>query len=190
MRTSFLNINKKVFSTRFNSLFNYTDPTNPRVYLKVAKNNEEIGNLVFELYKNHCPKTVNNFLQIASGAAENLSYKNTVFEKITKGFCLQGGNVVDSEGNETSVYGENFPDENLRLKHTKRGVLTMDNHGSDSNSSRFMVTFTDTPWLDGYHVVIGELVEGENVLAEIENHGTREGTPKAEIKVVDCGQLL
>ena len=53
-----------------------------------------------------------------------------------------------------------------------------------------MLTFDETTWLDGYHVVFGELVEGEEVLKEIENNGTREGKPKVDIKITDCGNLI
>ena len=191
MKTRFLNYSKRVFSTTYSSLFKYSDPSNPKVFLTVAKDNHEIGKLVFELYKKNCPKSVDNFLKICSGQNDDkLSYKNTVFNKIINGYALQGGNIVDEHEDERSIYSRNFPDENLKLKHTKRGTLSLDNHGPDTNSSKFIVTFTETPWLDGYHVVIGELVEGEKVLSEIEAYGTRDGKPKAEIKVVDCGNLL
>ncbi len=65
----------------------------------------------------------------------------------------------------------------------------MNNCGPDSNNSQFMVTFGDTPWLDGYHVVVGELVEGDNVLSEIEDLGSREGNVKEELKIEDCGEV-
>ena len=190
MKTSFFNLSRRLFTTNYSSLFKYSDPSNPKVFMKVAKNNSEIGRMVFELYRNNCPKTVDNFLQICSGQnSKNISYKDTAFQRITNGFTAQGGQIVNEQGEEQSTFGGFFPDENLKLKHLKRGTLTMDNHGSDTNSSRFMITFDETPWLDGYHVVVGQLVEGEDILKEIENNGSRDGTPKAEIKVIDCGNL-
>ena len=63
----------------------------------------------------------------------------------------------------------------------------MANSGPDTNGSQFFITFVACPWLDGYHCVFGEMVEGENVLKEIEAVGSREGTPRGEIKIVDCG---
>ena len=185
MKTSFFNFNRKVFSTTFSTLFKYSDPTNPKVFFKVSKNNTELGNLVFELYKNKSPLTVQRFMSLCSPQnTQQPSYKNSVINRITKGFCLQGGS---SQELSNINY---FPDENLNLKHTKRGVLTMDNSGPDTNSTRFMITFTEAPWLDGYHNVLGEMVEGENVLAEIENSGSRDGTPNAEIRIVECGNLV
>jgi len=88
-----------------------------------------------------------------------------------------------------SIYGSNFRDENLNLKHHKRGMLTMANNGPDTNNSQFMVTFQETPWLDGYHVVVGELVEGEEVLKEVESAGSRDGKTKDTIKIEDCGEV-
>ena len=191
MKNSYFYLSRRLFTKNYSSLFKYSDPSNPKVFFKVAKNNNEIGRLVFELYKNKCPKTVDNFLQICSDQnSEKISYKNTTFQKIINGFAAQGGQIVDEQGEEMSCYGGFFPDENLKLKHLKRGTLTMNNHGSDTNSSGFMITFDETPWLDGYHVVLGELVEGEDVLKEIENNGSRDGIPKAEIKVIDCGNLI
>ena len=100
----------------------------------------------------------------------------------------QGGDITHGNGTGgMSIYGRNFRDENLKLRHHKRGLLSMANAGPDTNGSQFFITFLPTPWLDGYHVVFGELVEGDNVLAQIETVGTRDGRPKAQIKVEDCG---
>ena len=65
----------------------------------------------------------------------------------------------------------------------------MNNNGPDSNNHEFMVTFGETPWLDGYHVVVGELVEGDNVLTEVESVGSRTGKTKVDIKIEDCGEV-
>lgn len=190
MKTSFFNFNRKVFSTTMSSLFKYSDPANPKVFLKIAKNNTELGRLVFELYSNKCPESVNMFRNFCKGTdLENFSYKNTVLSQIFKGFALRGGRIM-SEFNEDISSDIKMEEENLNLKHTKRGVLTLDNDGPGTTSSKFMVTFDETPWLDGYHVVIGELVEGDNILSEIESCGTREGTPKAQFKILDCGDLV
>ena len=188
MKNSFFNLNRRVFSTKLSSIFKYSDPSNPKVFLKIAKGDSEIGQLVFELYKNKCPKTVDNFLKICSGDNINkICYKSSSFNKIISGFMAQGGRLKNNSPSELETC---FPDENLNLKHHKRGLLTMDNDGSDTNYSRFMVTFDETPWLDGYHVVFGELVEGENVLKEIENNASYDGKPKANIKITDCGNLI
>jgi len=102
----------------------------------------------------------------------------------------QGGDITHGNGmGGESIYGRTFRDENLKLQHFKRGVLSMANAGPDSNGSQFFVTFQATPWLNGYHCVFGELIEGEEVLAKIEQCGTRQGKPKGEIKIDDCGEI-
>lgn len=100
----------------------------------------------------------------------------------------QGGDITKQNGTGgKSIYGRTFPDENLKLKHSKRGILAMANAGPDSNGSQFFITFAATPWLDGYHCVFGEMIEGEDVLKKIEEVGNREGKTKKVIKIEDCG---
>ena len=102
----------------------------------------------------------------------------------------QGGDITRGNGTGgESIYGRTFKDENLKVQHFKRGLLSMANSGPDTNGSQFFITFQPTSWLNGYHCVFGEMVEGENVLAKIEELGTRNGTPKAEIKILDCGEI-
>lgn len=102
----------------------------------------------------------------------------------------QGGDITAGNGTGgESIYGRTFRDENLKLQHFKRGVLSMANAGPDTNGSQFFITFQETPWLNGYHCVFGEIVEGEEVLNKIELVGTRNGNPRGEIKIVDCGEI-
>ena len=63
----------------------------------------------------------------------------------------------------------------------------MANTGENSNGSQFMVTFNKANWLDGYQVVFGELVEGEEVLSEIESAGSREGKTSDKIEITGSG---
>ena len=127
MRNSFFNLNRRVFTTKLSSLFKYSDPSNPKVFLKIAKGDSEIGQLVFELYKNICPKTVNNFLKICSGENKNkICYKSSSFNKIISGFMAQAGRLENNMEFEDETC---FPDENFNLKHHKRGMLTMENDG-------------------------------------------------------------
>ena len=65
----------------------------------------------------------------------------------------------------------------------------MANAGPDTNSSQFFITFVECPWLDGKHVVFGEVVDGTKVLEELENNGSQDGTPKAAFQIVDCGEI-
>ncbi|CAI2381929.1 unnamed protein product [Moneuplotes crassus] len=173
----------------FASLYNYSSSQNPRVFLEVSKGESSLGRMVFELYKNHVPKTAANFKAIATGENENgLSYVGAPFHRVTKGFMAEGGDVVNHDGTgSSSIYGERFEDENLSLRHHKRGLLTMLNSGENSNGSQFSITFNKTNWLDGYNVVFGELVEGEDVLSQIEDVGSRSGETEEKIHISASG---
>ena len=81
--------NKRFFAT---SLYNYTARTNPRVYLTLSKNGKTLGDLVFELYHNHCPKTAENFISLLSeNNALHHSYKGTSFTGGYPGILIKGG---------------------------------------------------------------------------------------------------
>lgn len=103
---------------------------------------------------------------------------------------IQGGDFVrgDGTGGE-SIYGRSFPDESFKYKHKGFGVMSMANRGPDTNSSQFFLCLKEAPWLDGRHVVFGQVMNGAAVLRNIEAHGSRGGTPSATIQIVNCGKL-
>jgi hypothetical protein len=97
--------------------------------------------------------------------------------------------LADFRRGGESIYGGKFQDENFTLTHDLPGLLSMANSGPNSNGSQFFITLTETPHLDGKHVVFGKVIEGFEVVRAIEGVGSRSGPTSAEVLIVDCGQL-
>jgi len=168
----------------------------PQVFMDVEADGERLGRLVFSLKSEDVPATAENFRALCTGekgmgkSNKPLHYKGSIFHRIIPGFMAQGGDFTHRNGRGgESIYGSKFKDENFKLKHTKRGLLSMANAGPDTNSSQFFITFVRTPWLDGKHVVFGELISGEDVLKELERLGTNSGAPLKQVIISDCGEI-
>ncbi|KAG8744788.1 Multifunctional pyrimidine synthesis protein CAD [Ceratobasidium sp. 414] len=148
---------------------------------------KEAGKIVFKLYDDFVPKTARNFRELATKPKDE-GYVGSIFHRVIPGFMLQGGDFTRSNGTGgRSIYGEKFADENFALKHTKPGLLSMANAGPNTNGSQFFITTVVTSWLDGKHVVFGEVVEGMGIVRTIESYGSESGKPKATITISACG---
>ena len=102
----------------------------------------------------------------------------------------QGGDFTAGNGTGgESIYGNKFADENFHLKHSKPYLLSMANSGPNTNGSQFFITFKETPWLDGRHVVFGEVLEGKNVIDSLEKLGSGAGKTTKTITIADSGIL-
>ena len=92
-----------------------------------------------------------------------------------------------TEDNQASDGGR-MVDENLNLRHTKRGVISLTNDGENANGSEFVIALSDTAnVLDGYNSIVGELVEGQDVLDKAESSLNRHGSLDHSIKIEECG---
>jgi peptidyl-prolyl cis-trans isomerase A (cyclophilin A) len=137
-----------------------------------------MGDIVVQLFEDKAPKTVANFVDLATGAKEWTDpktrekvkrplYNGTIFHRVIPGFMVQGG---DPLGNGTGGPGYRFEDEfSPELKHSKTGILSMANAGPNTNGSQFFITHKATPWLDGRHSIFGAVVKGQNVIDAIAN---------------------
>ena len=103
---------------------------------------------------------------------------------------IQGGDFThfDGTGGE-SIYGGKFDDEDFELKHNKPYQLSMANAGPNTNGSQFFINTVKTSWLDGKHVVFGEVLEGHEILSDIEHLGSNSGTPRGRANIVDSGVI-
>lgn len=125
-----------------------------------------LGDIVIELFPDHAPKTVANFVELATGAKEwtdprsgkksneNL-YDGTVFHRVISGFMIQGG---DPLGQGFGGPGYSFADEfHGELQFDRPYILAMANSGPNSNGSQFFITVGPTPHLNRKHTIFGEV---------------------------------
>lgn len=161
-----------------------------KVFFDVSIGGTPQGRMVFALFGNTVPVTVENFKQLALHS-KGFGYKSSIFHRIIPGFMAQGGDFENKDGTGgKSIYGAKFNDENFKIKHTGRGMLSMANAGKNTNGSQFFILFKDTPWLDGRHVVFGKLVEGHDVLDKVEGVSTSSrDKPTDDVVVDDCGSI-
>ncbi len=119
------------------------------------------GAVSIDLYPEHAPKTVNNFVFLLQEGF----YDGVAFHRVIDGFVVQGG---DPTGTGRGGPGYRFEDETAGnpLKHTAH-VLSMANAGPDTNGSQFFITLGPQPHLDGRHTVFGEVVDGHDVVDSI-----------------------
>ena len=168
----------------------------PRVFFDITIAGKPTGRIVMELYNDIVPKTAENFRALCTGekgvgkSGKPLHFKGSKFHRIIPEFMIQGGDFTRGNGTGgESIYGEKFPDENFKEKHTGPGVLSMANAGPNTNGSQFFLCTVKTAWLDGKHVVFGRVVEGLDIVSKVEGNGSSSGTPKSECLISDCGQL-
>lgn len=190
------------------------------VYMDFAVNGEAAGRVLMQLRADVCPLAAENFRTLCTGEHKELAYKGTRIHRIVEGSMIQGGDVTVGDGTgSTSIYGRyhahvreglghprsplvcvfirgllaggSFPDESFDLAHKGPGVLSMANAGlPHTNGSQFFVTVNRSPYLDNKFVAFGNVISGLDVLYAIDKHGSASGAVEADVRIVDCGQLV
>ena len=133
------------------------DPS--KVYTVKLETNK--GDIELELYAEHAPKTVNNFVFLIN----ETFYDGVTFHRVIDNFMVQGG---DPEGSGRGGPGYRFEDELIGnpLKHESK-VISMANAGPNTNGSQFFITHLPTPHLNGKHTVFGKVTQGVDIVDAI-----------------------
>jgi cyclophilin family peptidyl-prolyl cis-trans isomerase len=119
-----------------------------------AQINTSMGDIEIELFTDKAPKTVENFV----GLATKGYYDGIIFHRIIDQFMIQGGDPTGTGSGGESYFGGSFDDEfHDDLKHVGPGILSMANAGPNTNGSQFFITLVPTPWLDGKHSIFGKV---------------------------------
>ncbi|MCA0253451.1 MAG: peptidylprolyl isomerase [Actinobacteria bacterium] len=126
------------------------------------------GDIVIALLPDHAPKTVANFVGLATGTQQYLDaetgqpttghfYDGVIFHRVIDGFMIQGG---DPLGTGTGGPGYQFGDEfHPELSFNRPYLLAMANAGAGTNGSQFFITVAPTPHLNRRHTIFGEVLD-------------------------------
>lgn len=175
--------------------------------------NTNLGAVTINLFPQLAPKTVENFV----GLAKDNYYNGVIFHRVIKDFMIQGGDPTGTGMGGESIWGEEFEDEFTPLLFNIRGALSMANAGPNTNGSQFfIVTATavpanmieqmesagypeaiinayretgGTPWLDQRHTVFGHVVEGMDIVENIENTQTNPADRPLEDVVIESIEI-
>jgi cyclophilin family peptidyl-prolyl cis-trans isomerase len=136
------------------------------------------GKVLIKLFADLAPMHVTSTIYLT----ELGFYDGLTFHRIIPGFMAQGGDPLgNGRGNPGYKYQGEFSD---KVSHDKAGILSMANAGPGTDGSQFFITFKATPWLNGRHTIFGEVVEGLEVLAQMESLGSRSGQPSETVSII------
>lgn len=147
-----------------------------------------VGDINLNLFDNHAPKTVKNFVELAEGTREYIDprtgekgsgpyYDGVIFHRVISNFMIQGG---DPTGTGRGGPGYTFNDEiHPELRFTKKYQLAMANAGvqmgQGTNGSQFFITVTAPDWLNGKHTIFGEVADAASEAVVDQIAGTKTG---------------
>ena len=140
---------------------------NPKVLMKTNK-----GDITIELYPEHAPGTVKNFLDLTKKGF----YNGVLFHRVIPEFVIQGGDPLTKDPSKRSRWGTGGPGYTIKCELNgnplihKPGALSMAHAGRDTGGSQFFIVLTRerTKHLDGQHTVFGQVIDGMDVVNSIE----------------------
>lgn len=140
------------------------------------------GVIKIQLWHDIAPKAAENFLKLA----ESGYYNAVVFHRVIPGFMIQSGDPSGTGSGGESIWGGAFEDEVFEgVSFDRPGLVAMANAGPNTNRSQFFITTAETPWLNMKHTIFGEVVEGYDVVALIEQSETN-----AKNRPIDTQQII
>jgi len=138
------------------------------------------------------PMTVANFIGLTEGTITNASYppgvpfyKGSIWHRVVKGHVIQGGEpetVKDPANSDVNSTGYEIPNEISDLSHNKAGMIGMANSGPNTNTCEYYITLADRSYLDGNYTLFGEVVDGMDVVNNI-----NQGDTTRSITIVRAG---
>jgi len=157
--------------------------SNPKVQLST-----NFGDIILELYPEYAPKAVENFIALTNQGY----YDGVIFHRVIRDFMIQWGDPTGTGRGGQSIWKRAFEDEfTFDLTHV-RGVISMANAGRNTNGSQFfIVTAEDASFLDRKHTIFGQVIEGMNVVDDIERLPTDgQDRPKMEVRIEKATVLV
>jgi cyclophilin family peptidyl-prolyl cis-trans isomerase len=135
------------------------------------------GTVLIKFLPDVAPMHVTSFIYLTKlGFYDGLSFHRVITNFMAQGGCPLGTGT----GNPGYAYAGEF---SPSVKHTKGGLLSMANAGPGTDGSQFFLTFVPTPWLDGKHTIFGEVVEGMDVVKQLEAAGSQSGKTSEPLKM-------
>lgn len=175
----------------FLSVSEFLEPTH-NDYLLYKK--IEDRTIVIELFKDICPKTCFNFLEICKGQSKNkkgetLTYKGCEIFRISRNGFLQSGDLSKLSGGQ-SVYNSEFEDENFIVKHNTDGIVGMvkNKNMPHTNLSQFYISLSPLSQFDGLFVGFGRVIKGMRLIKRLSEVETYLQRPVNKIEIITCGQ--
>jgi peptidyl-prolyl cis-trans isomerase A (cyclophilin A) len=158
-----------------------------------------MGDVEIELFPDHAPKTVRNFVELAEGSREWTDprsgsrtraplYDGTIFHRVISGFMIQGGDPLGQGfGGPGYQFGDEFHPE---LSFDRPYLLAMANAGPGTNGSQFFITVAPTPHLNRRHTIFGEVTKGQDVVDAIATTPTGPGDRPLEPVVIEHVEVV
>ncbi|CCD21390.1 putative Cyclophilin type peptidyl prolyl cis trans isomerase [Trypanosoma vivax] len=185
------------------------------VFMDVAIGLRSPRRIEFKLFTRKCPEATENFTKLCTGGnvlprvpstsglgdpsfadqfLPQLTYKNSIFHRVVKGYLIQGGDVTSGRGTgQLSIYGETFvaPDEVVASVFDRRGLVGTANSAPHLNGSQFFIlTANGASHLNGTCICFACIANGYDVVEAIEQLQLEpSGFPSERVAIVDCGVL-